>query len=70
MSDKNMDMEALTAALALSINAPTQEKADKCAAIAESIAARLSSEQVEHCKKMAIIRAETNNYKIEQPTEH
>lgn len=46
--------ELLTLALSLAITAPTDEKADDCAALAESIAAGLTEDQIEACKAEAL----------------
>jgi hypothetical protein len=65
-----MDMEVLSVMLALAINAPSKKKAKKCCKMAAGLATRLSFDQVEYCKEKAIIRADENNYEIEQFAAH
>ena len=45
--------QALIQALQLAITAPTDELAQECAAIADSIASRLTTEEIEACKLIA-----------------
>ena len=45
--------QALIQALQLAITAPTDELAQECAAIADSIASSLTPEEIEACKLIA-----------------
>lgn len=45
--------QALIQALQLAVNAPTDELAQECVVIAESIASSLTTEEIEACKILA-----------------
>ena len=46
------DFEALVLALELAITAPNEQKADECAAMAESLAEKFTVEQVKLAKEL------------------
>ena len=54
------DTEALVLALELALNAPTDEQAQLAAELADRLAAKLSTEQVEACKAIAKQSMEAN----------
>ena len=45
--------QALIQALQLAVNAPTDELAQECVAMAESFASSLTTEEIEECKILA-----------------
>ena len=55
------DFEALVLALELAIAAPTEEKANECVAIAESLALNLTTEQVKLAKKLVLMEVINGN---------
>ena len=57
MSMITNNTEALTEALALAINAPTEQLKDELIEIADGIAQQLTAEEIEACKAAAKTRA-------------
>ena len=53
--------KSLTLALALAIIAPSEADKDKAAALADSIAASMTAEQVEQCKASALLAVGSQN---------
>ena len=47
------DTEALVLALQLALNAPTDEEAQQAAELADRLAAKLTTDQIEACKAIA-----------------
>ena len=60
MTKLKNDFDALVLALELALSAPTKEKADKAAEIADAIASKLPPEQVEGCKAIALANFKAN----------
>lgn len=54
MTKPQTDKEALVLALLLSLTAPTDELAQEAAATADNIASRMSTDEVEACKAIAL----------------
>ncbi len=52
-ADREKDIEMLTLGLTLAITAPTDEKANECIEMAESIAQNLTAAEVAQCQRAA-----------------
>ena len=54
MTELKSPKEALTLALYLALSAPSEDKAQELGAMADSLAQKLSAEEVEACKSIAL----------------